>query len=154
MSVATMGFGALLLAASVSDVLRLRIPNPIPLGLLALFAVELLLRTSPAAPVDHLMAMGLALVILLPLFALDMLGGGDVKLLAVVALWLGMTKLAPLLILVGVVGAIFALLWLALRWLVRTGLPGRSLPMSLQARAPLPFALPIALVAMLLLPQG
>jgi len=149
-----MGFGALLLAASVFDVLRLRIPNPIPLGLLALFAVELLLRTSPAAPVDHLMAMGLALVILLPLFALDMLGGGDVKLLAVVALWLGMTKLAPLLILVGVVGAIFALLWLALRWLVRTGLPGRSLPMSLQARAPLPFALPIALVAMLLLPQG
>jgi prepilin peptidase CpaA len=144
----------LLLAASVFDVLRLRIPNPIPLGLLALFAVELLLRTSPAAPVDHLMAMGLALVILLPLFALDMLGGGDVKLLAVVALWLGMTKLAPLLILVGVVGAIFALLWLALRWLVRTGLPGRSLPMSLQARAPLPFALPIALVAMLLLPQG
>jgi prepilin peptidase CpaA len=154
MSVATMGFGALLLAASVFDVLRLRIPNPIPLGLLALFAVELLLRTSPAAPVDHLMAMGLALVILLPLFALDMLGGGDVKLLAVIALWLGMTKLAPLLILVGVVGAIFALLWLALRWLVRTGLPGRSLPMSLQARAPLPFALPIALVAMLLLPQG
>ena len=149
-----MGFGALLLAASVFDVLRLRIPNPIPLGLLALFAIELLLRTSPAAPVDHLMAMGLALVILLPLFALDMLGGGDVKLLAVVALWLGMTKLAPLLILVGVVGAIFALLWLALRWLVRTGLPGRSLPMSLQARAPLPFALPIALVAMLLLPQG
>jgi len=149
-----MGFGALLLAASVFDVLRLRIPNPIPLGLLALFAIELLLRTSPAAPVDHLMAMGLALVILLPLFALDMLGGGDVKLLTVVALWLGMTKLAPLLILVGVVGAIFALLWLALRWLVRTGLPGRSLPMSLQARAPLPFALPIALVAMLLLPQG
>ena len=154
MSIATLGVGALLLAASVFDVLRLRIPNPIPLGLLALFALELLLRTSPAAPLDHLMAMGLALVILLPLFALDMLGGGDVKLLAVVALWLGMTKLAPLLILVGIVGGIFALLWLALRWLVRTGLPGRTLPLSLQARAPLPFALPIALVAMLLLPKG
>ena len=154
MSVATVGFSALLLAASVFDVLRLRIPNPIPLGLLALFALELLLSASRAAPFDHLMAMGLALVILLPLFALDMLGGGDVKLLAVVALWLGMTKLAPLLILVGIVGGAFALLWLALRWLVRTGLPGRSLPMSLQARAPLPFALPIALVAMLLLPKG
>jgi len=144
----------LLLAASVFDVLRLRIPNPIPLGLLALFALELVLRTSVATPFDHLMAMGLALVILLPLFALDMLGGGDVKLLAVVALWLGMTKLAPLLILVGIAGAIFALLWLALRWLVRAVLPGRSLPMSLQARAPLPFALPIATVAMLLLPKG
>ena len=154
MSIATLGFGALLLAASVSDVLRLRIPNPIPLGLLALFALELVLGTSPAAPYDHLMAMGLALAVLLPLFALDMLGGGDVKLLAAVALWLGMTKLAALLILVGIAGGIFALLWLALRWLVRTGLPGRSLPMSLQARAPLPFALPIAIVAMLLLPTG
>ena len=154
MSIATLGFGALLLAASVSDVLRLRIPNPIPLGLLALFALELVLGTGPAAPFDHLMAMGLALAVLLPLFALDMLGGGDVKLLAAVALWLGMTKLAPLLILVGIAGGMFALLWLALRWLVRTGLPGRSLPMSLQARAPLPFALPIAIVAMLQLPTG
>ena len=154
MSVATVGFGALLLAASVFDVLRLRIPNPIPLGLLALFALELVLSTSPAAPFGHLMAMGLALVILLPLFALDMLGGGDVKLLAAVALWVGMTKLAPLLILVGIAGGIFALLWLALRWLVRTGMPGRSLPMSLQARAPLPFAVPIAISAMLLLPNG
>jgi prepilin peptidase CpaA len=154
MSLAMLGFGALLLAASVSDVLWLRIPNPIPLGLLALFALELVLRTSPAAPLDHLMAMGLALVILLPLFAFDMLGGGDVKLLAAVALWLGMTKLAPLMILVGVGGGIFALLWLSIRWLVRTGLPGRSLPRSLQARAPLPFALPIATVAMLLLPNG
>ena len=154
MSVATVGFGALLLAASVFDVLRLRIPNPIPHGLLALFALELVLSTSPAAPFGHLMAMGLALVILLPLFALDMLGGGDVKLLAAVALWLGMAKLAPLLILVGIAGGGFALLWLALRWLIRAGLPGRKLPVSLQARAPLPFALPIMAVALLLIQSG
>jgi prepilin peptidase CpaA len=103
---------------------------------------------------EHLLAMALALAILLPLFALDLLGGGDVKLLAVVALWLGMSELAPLLILVGITGGIFALFWLTLRWLVRTGLPGRSLPVSLQARAPLPFALPIMIVAILLPPKG
>jgi len=154
MTVTALGFGALLLAASGFDVLKLRIPNMIPLGLLALFAFEVLLGTRPPAPLEHLLAMILALLILLPLFALDMLGGGDVKLLAVIALWLGMAKLAPLLILVGIGGAIFALLWLTIRWLIRTGLPGRRLPMSLQARAPLPFALPIAIVAMLLLPKG
>jgi prepilin peptidase CpaA len=98
----------------------------------------------------HVPALVLALAILVPLFAFDMLGGGDVKLLAVVALWLGMTKLAPLLILVGIAGGIFALFWLTLRWLIRIGLPGRQLPASLQARAPLPFALPITAVAMLL----
>ena len=150
MSLATLSFGALLVAAGCFDVMRLRIPNPIPLGLLALFALEVLFGRSPPAPLNHLLAMLLALVVLLPLFALDMLGGGDVKLLAAVALWLGMGKLAPLLILVGIAGGIFALFWLSIRWLVRTGLPSRRLPVSLQARAPLPFALPIIAVALLL----
>jgi len=154
MTLATMGFGALLLAASCCDVLKLRIPNLIPLGLLVLFALEIAFGASPPAPSGHLLAMVLALAILLPLFALDMLGGGDVKLLAAVALWLGMTKLALLLILVGIAGGIFALLWLTIRWLIRTGLPGRRLPISLQPRAPLPFALPITIVAMLLLHTG
>jgi prepilin peptidase CpaA len=154
MTVATLGFGALLVAASFCDVLKLRIPNLIPVALLVLFALEMALGASAQALLGHLLAMVLALAILLPLFALDMLGGGDVKLLAVVALWLGMTKLAPLMILVGIAGGVFALFWLSLRWLIRLGLPGRNLPMSLQARAPLPFALPIMTVALLLLHKG
>jgi prepilin peptidase CpaA len=151
MTVTTLGFTALLLAASCCDVLKLRIPNPIPLALLALFALEILLGGGAPALSGHLLALALALAILVPLFAFDMLGGGDVKLLAVVALWLGVTKLAPLLILVGIAGGIFAVFWLTLRWLVRAGLPGRRLPASLLARAPLPFALPITAVAVLLL---
>ncbi|HET6518755.1 MAG TPA: prepilin peptidase [Geminicoccaceae bacterium] len=154
MTVATLGFGALLVAASCFDVLKLRIPNLIPLALLALFVLEVAFGTGTQAPLGHFLAMVLALVVLLPLFALDMLGGGDVKLLAAVALWLGMTKLAPLMILVGIAGGIFALVWLAIRWLIRTGLPGRELPRSLQARAPVPFALPIMIAAMLLLQKG
>ena len=152
--IAAVGFAALLFAASCFDVLKLRIPNMIPVGLVALFALQLLVGGTLQAPLDHLLAMGLALLILLPLFALNMLGGGDVKLLAAVALWLGMDKLAALLILVGIVGGIFALFWLTMRWLVRIGLRGRELPRSLQARAPLPFALPIMIVAVLLFERG
>jgi prepilin peptidase CpaA len=152
--IAALGFAALLFAASCFDVLKLRIPNMIPVGLIALFALQFLVGGTFQAPLEHLLAMGLALLILLPLFALNMLGGGDVKLLAAVALWLGMSKLAALLILVGIVGGIFALFWLAMRWLVRTGLRGRELPRSLQARAPLPFALPIMIVAVLLFERG
>ena len=152
--IATVGFGALLFAASCWDVLRLRIPNVIPLALALLFALRLVIGPGVAAPLDHLLAMGLALLALLPLFALNMLGGGDVKLLAAVALWLGMDRLAALLILVGIVGGLFALLWLAMRWLIRTGLRGRTLPPSLQAHAPLPFALPISVVAALLFPSA
>ena len=95
--IATVAFAALLFAASCCDVLRLRIPNVIPAGLVVLFALQILLGGGVQAPLDHLLAMGLALLILLPLFALDMLGGGDVKLLVAVALWLGMSKLAALL---------------------------------------------------------
>ena len=148
--IATVAFGALLLAASCWDVLRLRIPNVIPLALVVLFGFRLLLGPGVPAPLDHVVAMTLALVVVLPLFALNMLGGGDVKLLAAVALWLGQGKVAALLILVGIVGGLFALLWLGMRWLIRTGLRGRSLPPSLQADAPLPFALPITIVAALL----
>jgi prepilin peptidase CpaA len=151
--IATVGFGALLVAASCWDVLRLRIPNMIPLALALLFALRLVIGPGVEAPLDHLLAMGLALLALLPPFALNMLGGGDVKLLAAVALWLGMDRLAALLILVGIVGGLFALLWLAMRWLIRTGLRGRTLPPSLQAHAPLPFALPISVVAALLFPS-
>ena len=152
--ITTVGFGALLFAASCFDVLSLRIPNMIPLGLVALFALQLLVGRSVQAPLDHLLAMGLALLILLPVFALNMLGGGDVKLLAAVALWLGVNKVAVLLILVGIVGAVFALLWLAVRWLIRRALRDRPLPKSLQAHAPLPFALPITIVAALLFPTS
>jgi prepilin peptidase CpaA len=152
--IASLAFGALLVAASCWDVLKLRIPNFIPLGLVLLFVFQLLIGPGVPAPLDHLLAMGLALLVLLPLFALNMLGGGDVKLLAAVALWLGKDQLAALLVLVGIVGGLFALLWLALRWLIRTGLRGRRLPPSLQAQAPLPFALPITMVAALLFDSG
>ena len=90
--IATVGFGALLFAASCFDVLRLRIPNTIPVALVALFAIQLLVGRNVQAPLEHLQAMGVALLILLPFFALNMLGGGDVKLLAAVALWLGMSS--------------------------------------------------------------
>ena len=65
-----------------------------------------------------------------------------------------MSKLAALMILVGIVGGVFALFWLAMRWLIRIGLPDRELPKSLQAHAPLPFALPIMIVAALLFERG
>jgi prepilin peptidase CpaA len=148
--IATAGFGALLVCASCFDVLRLRIPNIIPLGLVVLFAFRLLVEPGIDAPLEHFAAMALTLLILLPVFAFDMLGGGDIKLLSAVALWLGMPKLGALLILVGLLGGIFALFWLGMRWCIRTGLPDRRLPRSLQANAPLPFALPIMIAPALL----
>lgn len=141
------GFVALLFTAGWSDLQKLRIPNAIPLAIVLLFALEALFGSRFADPYGHLQAMLLALAVLVPLFALDMLGGGDVKLLAAVTLWLGMSKLALLLIGVGIAGGLFALIWLGLRWLAGRVLPGRDMPKSLEPGAPLPFALPIIITA-------
>lgn len=153
MSPVLLAFAGLLLAACCTDVWRLKIPNVIPLAILGLFALAVLFG-GVADPLGHLQALLLTLAILVPLFALGMLGGGDVKLLAAVALWLGMSKLALLLIAVGIMGGVFAALWLPLRALLRRGLPRARLPESLLAGAPLPFALPITLIALPLAAAG
>jgi prepilin peptidase CpaA len=147
--VATLVFAVLLAAAAISDVLRLRIPNLIPLLLLAGFGLVVMLG-AVENPLGHVAAMLIVLAVLLPVFALGVLGGGDVKLLAAAALWLGLAKLPLLLILVGLVGGLFAALWLPLRWLLTRALPTRQLPCSLQLQAALPYGVPISIVALVL----
>ena len=147
--IGTMVFAALLAAAAVNDVLRLRIPNVIPLLLVAGFVLEVGLGLV-VRPLDHLLAMVIVLAILLPVFAFDMLGGGDVKLLAAAALWLGLANVPLLLICVGILGGLFTAFWLPLRWLVARLLPNRRLPASLQLKAALPYGVPISVVALLL----
>jgi prepilin peptidase CpaA len=147
--IGTMVFAALLAAAAVNDVLRLRIPNVIPLLLVAGFVLEVGLGLV-VRPLDHLLAMVIVLAILLPVFAFDMLGGGDVKLLAAAALWLGLANVPLLLICVGILGGLFTAFWLPLRWLVARLLPSRRLPASLRLKAALPYGVPISVVALLL----
>jgi prepilin peptidase CpaA len=147
--IATLAFVALLLAAAITDVLRLRIPNLIPLALLGGFAL-LIAIGEVAEPLGHLAAMLIVLALLLPLFAFGMLGGGDVKLLAAAALWLGLADLPLLLLLVGIIGGIFAAFWLPLRWLLSRAVPADRLPPSLQLKAALPYGVPIGIVALVL----
>jgi prepilin peptidase CpaA len=147
--IGTIAFAALLAAAAVNDVLRLRIPNVIPLLLIAAFVLKVALGLV-ASPLDHLLAMAIVLAILLPFFAFDVLGGGDVKLLAAAALWLGLADVPLLLIAVGIFGGVFTAFWLPLRWLLARLLPGRRLLVSLQLKAALPYGVPISVVALLL----
>ena len=147
--VATLTLAGLLLAAAITDVLRLRIPNLIPLLLLAGFAL-LAAAGQVADPLGHLAALLIVLALLLPVFAFGMLGGGDVKLLAAAALWLGLADLPLLLILVGIAGGVFAALWLPLRRLLARAVPAERLPDSLQHRAALPYGVPIGIATLML----
>lgn len=114
-----LGLGGLLLLAVWQDVTRRRIPNKLVLaGLLIGFAVHLLLPrgdglfASLPGSIGILASLGgaaLALVLLLPMYALGTLGAGDVKLMAVVGAWLGPLPAAGAILLTMLAGGVLAL---------------------------------------------
>src|SRR5918994_1398554 len=86
------GFLTLLGLAAFKDIRERRIPNRLTGALAALYPVYVLVSSTPVAwPA----ALGLAAVVFmigLGLFARGLIGGGDVKLLAVLSLWAGPEK--------------------------------------------------------------
>jgi prepilin peptidase CpaA len=104
---ATAAFAGLMVTATIWDVSRRRIPNPLVLaGLVA----GLLLR-APAgwdAFAGGLAGAGLALAVTFPLFALRGLGGGDVKLFAAVGAFTGPAGFIAALLASAIVGGALA----------------------------------------------
>lgn len=102
-------FLGLLGLAVVSDIEALRIPNRICLAIAALYPVHVL--ASPE-PVDWLgataVAFGVFAVGLVP-FAAGVMGGGDVKLIAVTSLWAGPALVLEFVLLTTVIGGAIAI---------------------------------------------
>jgi prepilin peptidase CpaA len=108
--------GGVLIAAAISDVISLRIPNFMAVALVAFFAVYVIAAAVPLNVVIwHVMSGALVLAVGMGLFAFGLFGGGDVKLLAAVALLVGWSSLILLLFVVSLVGGILAVVIAALR---------------------------------------
>ncbi|WP_020593793.1 A24 family peptidase [Kiloniella laminariae] len=101
--------------AMLSDLIQMRIPNVVCLALALLFAITFVTGGSSIDILDHLMAMGIVLVSGIVLFSFRILGGGDVKLLTVLALWTGLKLLPVFITLLSLVGGGQVLLILLLR---------------------------------------
>ena len=112
-----LGFSGLLVAAAVTDLRRFIIPNSLVVALLALWPVWVALSGFP--PVGGAVLSALAVFVLgAGFFVLGFMGGGDVKLLTVLALWAGMDGLEGLMVLLlltSVAGGALSILWLS-RW--------------------------------------
>lgn len=79
-----------MLFAAISDMLSMTIANRVPLLLLAVFVVVAPLTGMGWAALGwHLAAGGLVLAVTFGLFAMGGMGGGDAKLLAATAVWMG-----------------------------------------------------------------
>ncbi len=131
----------------VSDTRRYIISNKLNLVILALYTVGIFFL--PTDPLLSLAAAGALLFFGLGLFALGLMGGGDVKLLVVLSLWTGWSMATvTFLMLTAISGGVLVLMILLLRFLLpplcNKLWPQRRLPRLLTRKEPVPYGLAIA----------
>jgi len=110
--------------AASSDLLTMRIANSVSLGLAGAFLAIALIAGMPVQEMLLHLAVGAALLVAgMILFSLNLVGGGDAKLLAAGGLWIGYEQLLPFLLCVSIFGGALALLLLAYRHYPVTAFP-------------------------------
>jgi prepilin peptidase CpaA len=137
-------FAALVIFAALRDLSTFTIPNWVSAALAAAFAPAALISHMAWPDVGWHVALGLGmLVVAAVMFALGWIGGGDAKLAAAAALWLGPnpTSIMQFVFVTGLAGGALALSLVALRsawlrpftaagpaWTRRLATPGESAP--------------------------
>lgn len=142
----------------LSDLIHYIIPNTLNIILLVLYIAGIILL-----PLTGWMgALAAAAIVLLPglgLFALGLMGGGDVKLLVMLALWTGwgMTTV-EFMFMTAIFGGLLVVLVLLSRALIGPVwvkiLPRRNLPRILTRKQPVPYGIAIAAAFMWMLWMG
>ena len=109
-------FPILMAYAAASDLLSMRIPNWLTVAVAAAFAVIALAFHMPAGAIGFNYACGLAVLAGgFALFAFGWIGGGDAKLAAGIAVWLGWQSMLEFLVLSAVLGGALTLVILQIR---------------------------------------
>lgn len=134
---ALLAFDGLLLAAAACDLRRYRIPNAIPV-LLMFAAPALAFPANAGEALGRAGTFGLATSVAGLLWLRGLMGGGDLKLLMAVAVWIPLGGLAPFALALGLASGVQGLL--ALIWLQMTS----GAPLAEAGRSRLPFAVSIA----------
>ncbi len=136
MSIATILFASGMLAAAASDLARRRIPNWMNITIL-LTGLLVQAASGGLAALGHgLAGAGVGLLLLLPLFKVRWIGGGDVKLACAMGAWLG-PKYVFWATAIGLAGNGLLALWLAIasgasfRQEIRVNLTNAALSMSM-----------------------
>ncbi|MBB3612792.1 prepilin peptidase [Rhizobium sp. BK602] len=150
-------FPLCLSVAAISDLLTMTIPNRISLILAGAFIVlaPLVGLTLPDIGM-HLAGAALVFCVCFALFALNVMGGGDAKLLAASALWFGFdASLLVFLVYVAFLGGVVTIAILMIRsqsnTIMAMGLP---LPNSLLIARKIPYGIAIAIGGFLAFPSS
>jgi prepilin peptidase CpaA len=146
-------YPAIMAWAAASDLLTMRITNRIVLVLLGAFALMALLAGMPLEELySHLAAGAVVFAGAFAFFAFGWIGGGDAKLAAVTALWLGWPLLLPYLVYSSLFGGALTIFILLLRhWPLPAGLVEVSWVFRLHdSKAGVPYGIALAAAGMLL----
>ena len=144
--------------AAAMDLQTLTIPNRVSVVLIgAFFAAAVVAGLSWQAVLIHLAAGSTMLLVGIFMFSMGWLGGGDAKLLAAGALWIGFDQLAPFLVYVGLSGGLLAVMILAYRksptgTLVAAHLPGWAERLRTKGGG-IPYGIAIAAGALVVFPS-
>jgi prepilin peptidase CpaA len=152
---------ALLIAAAVWDLTSFTIPNLLNLALLALFVVLIAVVSIDGGGLGwqragmHLLSGLVGLVAGMLLFARGWIGGGDAKLFAVTALWLGWNVLFEYTLLASLLGGGLTLALLSLRRVVLPPFLMRQdwLMRLAEKDAGIPYGVALSAAALLVLPH-
>jgi prepilin peptidase CpaA len=151
-------FPLLVIVAAMKDITTYTIPNWISAALVAAFFPVALALGAPLPVIGTCLLIGLAaLLIGMAMFALNWIGGGDAKLLAAAALWVGWPAVLPFVLVTAVAGGALALILLQMRssllrpwfvrappWLARLATDGGDAP----------YGVAICVGALFILPQS
>jgi len=146
----------LLLAAAVCDLASFTIPNRLSFALAASFILFPALAHLPMSMVAAHLGAGLAgLAVGFGLFAMGYIGGGDAKLFAGVALWLGFQDLAPYALAASILGGLLTLTILGLRQLPLPAIAARQgwILRLHGERSGIPYGVALAAGAFVILPH-
>jgi prepilin peptidase CpaA len=135
-------FAVLVIVAALKDLSSFTIPNWISAALALGFVPSALIVHAPLGAIGLSFGVGVGVLALAAgMFAFGWIGGGDAKLMAAAALWVGLKGLAPFALYTGIAGGALALGLIAMRsawirpfaeagpaWTRRLATPGEAAP--------------------------
>jgi prepilin peptidase CpaA len=143
--------------AALTDFLEMKIPNRIPLILMGSFL--LIAPIAGLTLVDfgwHLLAASIVFAVCFALFAINVMGGGDAKLLSAAALWFGFNmSLFEFLGLTGYIGGILTVVIILMRasW-DKFATIGVKLPQTLMVAKKIPYGIAIGAAGLIAYPSS
>lgn len=143
--------------AAFTDLFSMTIPNRIPLAVLAAFPIAAYMAGLPLADIGmHVLAAALVFAVCLALFAANVMGGGDAKLLTACAVWFGINmSLLEFAVYVSFIGGLLTVAIVVLRSQAQAiHAMGIDLPGSVLMAKKIPYGIAIAIGGFLAYPSS